>query len=617
MKRLTGVRAVLLVLAPVLPVLQAGAATVEVGASAAQRAMAVSGPILSITPLAHDFGVVRVGASVRFDFVVSNPGDEVLDLQPPVSSDDQVTVTLPESQVPPGATIAATVTYTPALLDAMAATLTFPSNAANGPWEVNVAGRAVSNGPSLLVTSQLDHSVKEYDAATGAYVWDLAGGVGDPLDAIVGADGNLLVTDGQQDAVKRFDWATGAYLGVFADAVSPGGMTVAGGRVYVCQGNSPQVVRSFDAVTGTDAGSFIPTVGPNPGPRDVKVAHDRLYVCYWNLGTVEMFDLATRESLGLLFPPGTGGLSTPWSMAFGPDGDLYVSYVYYVNRYHPTTGEFLGRFVDTGDRTGRRYAVGIAWGPDGNLYVATQNDAGVQRYDGISGAYLDDFVPVGGGGLTAPFHISFTQGPPATLEADLTLEPGVLNLASRGSWITAFIQPQGFDPAKIDVPTLRLAGSVPAESKFANVTDHDLDGIPELMVKFSRETLAGLLTPGVQTLELTGSLLTGERFHARGDVKVIDPPTERPAASVAPNPLNPVGVLTLRLPVPGPVTVKVFDLQGRLVRTIMEREALPAGAHGVPIDGTGQRGETLASGVYLYRVETARGVFTGRFLIVK
>jgi hypothetical protein len=271
------------------------------------------------------------------------------------------------------------------------------------------ATEAATAQSSLFVTSQLDHTVKEYDGTTGAFIRNAATQVGDPLDAIIGADGNLLVTDGQQNVIKRFDRAKGTFLGIFANAVSPGGMTISGNKVYVCQGNPPQVIRSFDAVTGVDLGSFVATTGEgNPGPRDVKVANGRLYVLYYNLATIEMFDITTRRSLGLLFPPRSGELWTPMSLAFGPDGNLYVSYAFFVNRYHSTTGQFLGQFVDTGDRTGQRYAVGIAWGPDNNLYVATQNTAGVQRYSGTTGKFMDDFVPAGRGGLAAPFHISFT-----------------------------------------------------------------------------------------------------------------------------------------------------------------------------------------------------------------
>jgi len=292
------------------------------------------------------------------------------------------------------------------------------------------SSRPAPGAPSLLVTSQFDHSVKEYNGLTGAFIRDAATGVGDPLSAILGADGNLLVTDGQQNVIKRFDWVTGLSLPFFATAVSPGGMTISGNIVYVCQMNPPQIVRSFDADTGADLGSFVPTVGGgNPSPRDAKIANGRVYVAYWNLGTVEVFDVNTRNSLGLLFPPGAGGLVTPSSMAFGPDGNLYVSYDSYVNRYHPTTGAFLGKFVDTGDSSGQRYAIGIAWGPDGNLYVATQNTPGVQRYNGTTGAFMDDFVAAGSGGLSAPFHINFANVTPVNHPPDCSAaRPAVARL---------------------------------------------------------------------------------------------------------------------------------------------------------------------------------------------
>jgi hypothetical protein len=50
----------------------------------------------------------------------------------------------------------------------------------------------------LLVTSQLNQTVREYNGTTGAFVKVAASGgaLGDPLGLVIGLDGNLLVSDG-------------------------------------------------------------------------------------------------------------------------------------------------------------------------------------------------------------------------------------------------------------------------------------------------------------------------------------------------------------------------------------------------------------------------------------
>ena len=70
----------------------------------------------------------------------------------------------------------------------------------------------------LLVTSQMNQTVREYNADTGAFVKVAASGgaLGDPLGVIIGLDGNVLVSDGQTNQVKRYDSATGAFIDVFA-----------------------------------------------------------------------------------------------------------------------------------------------------------------------------------------------------------------------------------------------------------------------------------------------------------------------------------------------------------------------------------------------------------------
>ena len=158
----------------------------------------------------------------------------------------------------------------------------------------------MTNG--LLVTSQFNHTVREYSATTGAFVKVAAsaGALGDPLGVVIGLDGNLLVSDGQTNQVKRYDSATGAFIDVFASTnlAGPAGMTIHQGVLYVTNSNPPQGVQRFDAATGVNTGNFVPALA-NPHARDVKVnpANNRLYVLYYNAATVETFDLTTMCSL--------------------------------------------------------------------------------------------------------------------------------------------------------------------------------------------------------------------------------------------------------------------------------------------------------------------------------
>jgi DNA-binding beta-propeller fold protein YncE len=158
---------------------------------------------------------------------------------------------------------------------------------------------------NLLVTSQFDKTVREYNGTTGAFLKVAASGgvLGDPLGLVLDLDGNLLVSDGQTNQVKQYDSTTGAFIKAFASTnlAGPEGMTVYQGVLYVTNSNPPQGVQQFDAATGVNTGNFVPSLA-NASPRDVKVnpANNRLYVLYYNAATVETFDLTTKASFGLL-----------------------------------------------------------------------------------------------------------------------------------------------------------------------------------------------------------------------------------------------------------------------------------------------------------------------------
>jgi len=201
---------------------------------------------------------------------------------------------------------------------------------------------------------------------------------------------------------------------------------------------------------------------------------------------------------------------------------------------------------------------------------------------------------------------------------ELDVDPSAINLASRARWVTAYLESPDLGAANVDLTTVRLNGLSPTEAKSALVGDHDSDGVPDLALKFSRQALDPLLAPGTNTLKITGSFLTGERFEGSDEVKVIDPSHGPPlTASVAPNPLNPAGVLTISTSMPGKARVRLFDIRGRLVRRLLEARLLPAGVHEVRIDGRGEGARPLATGVYFYRVDAAGAVATGRIAILE
>ena len=77
------------------------------------------------------------------------------------------------------------------------------------------------------------------------------------------------------------------------------------------------------------------------------------------------------------------------------------------------------------------------------------------------------------------------------------------------------------------------------------------------------------------------------------------------AVSAHPNPFNPSCEVHFSLPVDGAVSVEIFDVQGRLVRSLLKANAY-AGHHMVRWNGRDVGGHSAAAGVYLARVKVGR-----------
>jgi len=78
-----------------------------------------------------------------------------------------------------------------------------------------------------------------------------------------------------------------------------------------------------------------------------------------------------------------------------------------------------------------------------------------------------------------------------------------------------------------------------------------------------------------------------------------------------PNPFNPVTAISYSVPAPGPVSLKVYDLLGEEVSTVVEGEH-KVGFHTAQFDGS-----HLSSGVYFYRLSSKDHTITKKLILMK
>ena len=98
-----------------------------------------------------------------------------------------------------------------------------------------------------------------------------------------------------------------------------------------------------------------------------------------------------------------------------------------------------------------------------------------------------------------------------------------------------------------------------------------------------------------------------------GDTAV---PARAALLAAYPNPFNPTTELAFELTVPGTARLRIYDTAGRLVTTLVDGHQAE-GRHEVTWNGRDAGGRQVASGVYLYRLESGKTVQTRRMTLVK
>ncbi len=93
-------------------------------------------------------------------------------------------------------------------------------------------------------------------------------------------------------------------------------------------------------------------------------------------------------------------------------------------------------------------------------------------------------------------------------------------------------------------------------------------------------------------------------------------PTDFVLSPNHPNPFNPQTQITFSLPKASDVTLQIFSVDGKLVRTLNQAR-LTAGSHTVTWDGLTNVGQQAATGAYVYRLQADGNILTEKMTLLR
>lgn len=124
-------------------------------------------------------------------------------------------------------------------------------------------------------------------------------------------------------------------------------------------------------------------------------------------------------------------------------------------------------------------------------------------------------------------------------------------------------------------------------------TNYDIDASHEIWQFFSRYDINGLITP---TATMPSTMPVFAEFQLFQNY---------------PNPFNPSTKITFKIPRTARVTIKVFDISGQEIASLVDRD-YPTGTHSTVWDASG-----IAAGVYIYRLQADGFSQSKRLTLIK
>jgi hypothetical protein len=452
-----------------------------------------------------------------------------------------------------------------------------------------------------------------------------------PFGIAIDPFGDVFVTDRNNDRVQKFDasgtflttWGTnGSGTGQFQD---PRGICVnRSNQIYVVDSGNNRVQKF-----GIADGPVLPFVtewgSPGAGPGQLSTPSDAdvgasgvVYVIDRGNDRVQKYNayggfLGGWGSTGA----GAGQFNNPQSLAVGPSESVFVSDFNNdrVQKFD-SNGTFLLEWGTTGAGQGQfNEPFGIDVDGSGNVYVTDRLNHRIQKFDN-SGNFLLEWGSLGSGDgqFSQPIAVCTDASGDVYVTEQGNSRVQVFN--SGGNFLLKWGS-AGWGPGQFGIPAdveVDASGNV-------FIVDFGSERVQQFDAAGNYLTQWGCL--GSQIIQFRDS--RGIAVDASGDVYVvedtnariqrfgqgvvaIDDPTAAPGTfalhPVAPNPIRDQATIRFQLPKPSAVSLKMYDLRGRLVREAMNGAQLPAGVHQFSWDGRDGSGVRLAPGMYFITLTT-------------
>jgi len=513
--------------------------------SAAERAVAVSGPLISVSPASHDFGRVNSGSgSGNFDFTISNVGDATLTISSLGHSGSNFTANAASLSIPAGGSTLLHTSYSAVGSGAQSDNVTINSNANNGSFVVLLHGIA-NTAPVFSPALAADYSASAFVAfsltasATDAEGDDIHWSIGSVPSLPVGAtfDGNSGALNWTPQASDAGDYAVTITV---TDGLSstPGSFTL-----HVTASNRPPVANAGGAYSGVTG---IPVVFNGTASSDPDAGQTLTFD--WNLG-----DGATA----------TG--ATP-SHAYASAGNYLVS------------------------------------------LTVTDNGSPVLNNTSTTSASIVNFLPLQIVQIVGAAPIIKTSG---------------------NGWQSFGLESYFRSVVDIDRSSIVLSTTYPNAGSVSSVAltlqrqfkigDINANVFGDLDIKFRASQVKPLLSnvPNgtVVTMVFTARALS-DGVTLRGTLDLTKSGSGAITSAVAGNPFRPETAIRYTLRDSGPVQIRIFSVNGALVRTLRE-EAASAGSYEVRWNGKDNAGRTASSGIYFVSIRQGTEVSQSRIVMAR